>query len=411
MGVAVNVLVVNIGSTSLKFRLIGMADERELARGAIEGIGGQARMTSQIGGQPVVEMVKNVATPMQAVDVCLHALTAPAGSGPRPAIDAVGFKAVHGGSIDQPVRVDDAVLAVMESFADACPAHNPAYVAAMRAFRARRPELPLVAVFETGFHQTIPASRQTYAIPHEWTVTHGVRRYGFHGASHAYVAQRVAQLLRRDDLRIISCHLGGSSSICALHAGKSVANSFGFAPQSGLPHNNRVGDFDAFALPHLAKRTGLTIEQLLAELSRAGGLLGISSVSNDLREVLAAARQGNARAILARDVLVESVRHYLGAALIALGGLDALVFTGGIGQRSSELRRRICSGLEFLGICLDEGRNAAPIKDSEISSPDACVHVWVLETNEELIVARHTVAVLTAAGRNGPTGCTVGSAG
>lgn len=387
-----HVLVVNIGSTSLKFRLLDMRTERECARGGAEGVGGAvARVFTQLDGGPVAESRRHLENQDEAVRVCRQVLnercTAP--------IDAVGFKAVHGGPIAAAVRVDEDVLRTMQLYADACPAHNPAYIAAMRAFAREWPQVPLVAAFETGFHQTIPLSRQAYALPYAWIAELGVRRYGFHGASHAFVAERVAELAGRRDLRIISCHLGGSSSVCAIANGRSQANSFGMAAQSGLPHNNRVGDLDPYALPLLARRTGRSIEELLATLACEGGLLGVSGVSNDMREVLQAARQGHARAALARDMFVESVRHYLGAYAVALGGVDVLVFTGGIGERAPAIRSAVCAGLDFLGITVDEERNAACGCDGEISADASGVRVRVIAANEELIVARQTVAALS----------------
>jgi acetate kinase len=390
-----NVLVVNIGSTSFKFRLIDMADERVLARGGVEDVGkpvsqvtfGLGETRANVGQRPVADQA-------EAIRVCLEAL-ASAESGRALAIDAVGFKAVHGGQLADAVRVTPEVLGVMESFAEAAPAHNPAYVAAMKTFAQQMPDTPLVAAFETGFHQTIAEARHTYAVPYEWKKAYGVRRYGFHGASHRYIASRVAELLGRRDLRIISYHLGGSSSICAIRDGRSIANSFGMTPQSGLPQNNRVGDFDAYALLMLRARTGLQFEELLVRLASGGGLLGISGISNDMQEIVTAAQAGNPRAELALNVFVESVRDYIGAYLVALGGLDVLVFTGGIGAGSAEVRRRICDGLQFLGIRLDSQRNERGGSEATLSADDSPVRILAMQTNEELIVARQTRDVLT----------------
>src|SRR6185437_14275091 len=232
--------------------------------------------------------------------------------------DAIGFKAVHGGPISGAVRVTDEVLAIQEQFADVAPAHNPPYIAAMRAFREKLPGVPQVAAFETAFHQTIPLARQIYAIPHEWTEKLGIRRYGFHGASHRYIATRIPELLGKDHCkRIISCHLGGSSSICAIEDGKSVANSFGMTAQSGVPHCNRVGDFDTFALMKLTKQ-GLSLDEIFRKLGKEGGMLGMSGVSPDMRDIEAAAAKGDARAKLAIDAFVESVRGFIGSYLVFL---------------------------------------------------------------------------------------------
>ncbi len=388
-----NVLVVNLGSTSLKFRLLDMRTQRELAQGRVEELGtAETRVWLSLGGGRSQQSRQAIATHAEALRWCLNALHAGPGG---PTVDAVGFKAVHGGPIAGAVRVTPEVLRTMEEFADAAPAHNPPYIAAMRTLAAELPGVPLVAAFETGFHQTIPPERTTYAIPGEWTGEFGIRRYGFHGASHAYVAGRVAELLGRTNLRIVSCHLGGSSSLCAIRGGQSVACSFGLTPQSGLPQSDRVGDFDAFALLPLMRRTGKSAAELLAEMSGRGGLLGISGLSRDMAALLEAARGGNERAELAVRVYVESVRHYLGAFIVALGGLDALVFTGGIGERSPEIRARVCAGLGFLGIELDEDRNAAAVPDVDVAANGAAVRVLAVATNEELIVARQTQAVLT----------------
>ncbi len=379
------ILVANIGSTSFKFRLFDMADERELARGGAERIGGAGEGTVRVADR---SWTGPIADHGEAIDRCLGLLPDP---GIR--VDAIGFKAVHGGPISGAVRVDEEVIRTMTGFFDIAPAHNPPYVAAMKAFAARLPGVPQVAAFETAFHQTIPASRTTYAVPWAWTEA-GVRRYGFHGASHRYIATRSAELLGRGDLRVISCHVGGSSSVCAIEVGRSVANSFGTTPQSGLPHNNRVGDFDPYALLKVLPRFGLTFEQALAEMARNGGLLGISGVSNDHRDVEQAAAAGHERAKLACEVLVEAVRHYVGAYLAVLNGADLLVFTGGIGENGIAFRRQVCARMDYAGLRLDAARNEVRGREAVISADDSRVRIMVIPTNEELIVARQTRDVL-----------------
>src|SRR5690349_2801384 len=293
------ILVANLGSTSFKFKLLNMEKNgAEVARGAYERIG-------QSGS--------SYATHADVIDVIVKQLAR------KP--DAVGFKAVHGGPISGAVRVTEDVIGTMEQFADVAPAHNPAYIAAMRAFAAKLPGVPQVAAFETAFHQTIPPSRQVYAIPHEWTEKLGIRRYGFHGASHRYIATRVKELLGNSARRIISCHLGGSCSICAIENGKSIANSFGMTAQSGVPHNNRVGDFDTFALLKLLKQ-GISTDEIFRRLCKEGGMMGMSGVSPDMRDIEKAAAAGDARAKLAVGAFVESVRHFIGSYLVALGGCD-----------------------------------------------------------------------------------------
>jgi acetate kinase len=292
--------------------------------------------------------------------------------------------------------VTDEVIAIQEQFADVAPAHNPAYVAAMKAFALKLPGVPQVAAFETAFHATVPAARQVYAIPHEWTTKLGIRRYGFHGASHRYIATRVAELVGPKARRIISCHLGGSSSVCAILDGKSMGNSMGLTPQAGLPQNNRVGDFDTFALLRLMKH-GYSVEDVLKKLGKEGGLLGISGVSNDMRDVEKAADEGNAQAKLAIDAFVDSVRHYIGAYMVAIGGIDVLSFTGGIGENGAAIRKAICENLGWASIVLDENRNNVRGKETKISADRSRAEIWIVPTNEELIVARQTQAVLTKA--------------
>jgi acetate kinase len=295
-------------------------------------------------------------------------------------------------------RVDDRVLNAMEAYADVAPAHNPSYISAMRLLARELPEIPLVAALETGFHETIPPAQRLYAVPLEWAERHGIKRWGFHGASHRYIAERTAQLLKNNQARIISCHLGGSSSLCAVRAGKSVANSLGMSPQSGLPHNNRVGDFDVFALPALMRATGKTLQQVLDDLANHSGLEGLSGTGRDLRDIEAAATTGDERARLAIDVLVASVRHYLGAYLLQLGGADAIVFTGGIGENSASMRAAICANLDWFGIALDPHINVTARGEARLDAVGSRVQLWIMPTNEELIVARQAKALLEARG-------------
>ncbi len=391
------ILVCNIGSTSFKFKLYDMDGEAVLARGGCERIGGE-------GSNWSVELASGhkaaAAVPLKdhaaAIEACLTVLTHPT-DGCLTSLDeltAIGYKAVHGGDIGDPALIDDRVMAEMERFSDVAPAHNPAYLAAMKAFAARLPGKPQVAAFETGFHQTIPRSRQTYGIPYEWTSRLGVRRYGFHGASHRYIAVRTAELLGQNDLKVISCHLGGSSSICAIEGGKSVANSFGMTPQSGLPHNNRVGEFDMYALLKLLDKTPHDVKTLMTIMAKQGGLLGISGISNDLRDIEQAAAQGNERARLAIETFAEAVRHYIGAYMVAMNGADAIVFTGGIGENGVAFRARVCSNLDWFGIELDPERNEIRGREATISRSTSRVLIMIVPTNEELIVARQTKAVL-----------------
>jgi acetate kinase len=282
----------------------------------------------------------------------------------------------------------------MEEMADVAPAHNPPYVRAMRLLAERLPDIPLVAAFETGFHESIPARNRYYAAPYEWGEKYHVLRWGFHGASHRYIAVRTAELLGRGDLRLISCHLGGSNSLSAIRGGKSLANSLGMSPQSGLAHNNRAGDFDPFAIPVIMRRTGKSLDDVLGDLAERSGLLGLSGISGDVRDLEEAASRGIARARLALDVFVAGIRHYLGAMLVELGGADAIVFTGGIGENSALVRSEVLRDLAELGILLDPAANAGARGEIKISSAASRTQVWIVPTNEELIVARLSVELL-----------------
>jgi acetate kinase len=299
--------------------------------------------------------------------------------------------------------VDDDLLAAMQDLVSVAPVHNPVYIEAMQIFKELLPGVPMVAVFETGFHSTIPKRASTYGIPYEWGEKYGVRRYGFHGSSHRYVSLRVPEFLCRSaqGLRLISCHLGGSSSIAAISSGQSVDTSLGFSPQSGLEHSSRSGDLDPFAVFYIMEKENLPQAEARQALTKKSGLLGISGVSNDVRDLEKAAEEGNTRAALALDVFVYGVKKYIGAFAAALEGLDALAFAGGIGENSWRVRQQVCAGLEFLGVHLNPEANRAPAHgDRLISLPCSQVAVVVVYTNEELMVARETAKVLSSSPAN-----------
>jgi len=394
----VKILVANLGSTSFKYRLFDLSDPAEpvLARGAIERIGSPSARVIIKSSRGERELVCPVADHGEAVRLCLEGLTDPQIGVLKDAaeVSAIGFKAVHAQNLTGVHLVDDTVLAAMEAHADVAPAHNPPYVRAMRNLRERFPRLPLVAAFETGFHRTIPEANQRYAVPDEWATKLGIRRYGFHGASHRYIAGRMAELLGRSDIKLVSCHLGGSSSLCAIKNGRSVACSLGMSPQSGLPHNNRVGDFDVFALPVLLRETGKSLNEILAVLANQSGLEGLSGVGGDLRDIEAAAAAGNPKAQLALDVFIAAIRHYLGAYLLELNGADAIVFTGGIGENSSRIRSGVCRDLDWFGIELDPVLNASGAAERRVSKERSRVQVWTVPTNEEIVVARQAKELL-----------------
>jgi len=361
----VNILVPNLGSTSLKYQVLEMPGGRTISRGR-------------------QERVSDYAKAIRAIDT----QGAP--------IHAVAFKAVHAGpNYRGTFLIDDGVIAALEQFLPAAPAHNQIYLTGIRAFREAMPDTPLIAAFETEFHSTMPPHAARYGLPGDWSETHGVQRYGFHGASHQYVSQRVPELAGRPTPRLVSCHLGGSSSMCAIHNGKSIDTTMGFSPQSGLENATRHGDLDVFGVLYRMKRENWQLDQVYAELTRTGGLAGLSGIAGgDVRDIETAAGQGNARAQLALDVFTYQVRKTIGAYAAAMGGLDAIAFTGGIGENSATLREKCCEGLGFLGVSLDPVRNSAA--GDRIVSPDfSSVTVVALATNEELVVARRAYAILS----------------
>lgn len=387
-------LVANLGSTSFKYKLFDMPSERVLAVGGCDriGLGGSAWDVSV--GEQDQSGTADLPDHAAAVELHLRKLVELGAIDAIDAVEAIGFKAVHGGPISGAVRVTDEVLQTMQRFVPLAPAHNPPYIAAMKSFREKLPGVEQVAAFETAFHQTIPLARQVYAIPHEWIERHGIRRYGFHGASHRYISERLAKLVGPTH-NSISLHLGGSCSVCAIDSGDSVANSFGTSAQTGVFHNNRVGDFDAFAVPAL-EAAGLDRDEIYRQLGEASGLLGLSGISSDLREVEQAAAKGDRRATLAVDAFVESCRHYLGAYLAVLNGADAIAFTGGIGQHGKAIREAICDNLGFAGILLDPLKNdrADGKSETRLDHAESKSRIYIIPANEELIVARQTAGVL-----------------
>ncbi|MHB0959603.1 MAG: acetate/propionate family kinase [Pirellulaceae bacterium] len=405
------ILVANLGSTSFKYRLFDMTDERQLARGGVERIGSaESPCVVEIDGRRT-ELTAHVPDHAVAVRQCLDQLTDPQSGCLRDAAEvaAIGFKAVHGGGVSGVQRVNADVLVAMEAMNDVAPAHNPPYIAAMRLLAEKLPGIPLVAAFETGFHATVPDRLRYYPAPLEWGDQYHVKRWGFHGASHRYIAGRTAELLGRDDARVISCHLGGSNSLCAIRGRQSVGTSMGMSPQSGLPHNNRIGDFDPFAIPVIMRATGQSLDEVLDELANRCGLLGLSGLSGDVRDLEEAAATGHLRARLALDVFVAEIRRHLGGLLLELGGLDALVFTGGIGENSTRVRAGVCADLQAFGIALDPQANARAKGESRIDASNSPVaagsvsasavsaspaQIWIVPTNEELIVARQTRQLL-----------------
>jgi len=384
------VLIPNIGSTSFKYRLVELSDESAagetvLAQGRVERIG-------QPGGE--------CADCSAAIRKCLGEIAGPGKALKRLSeIDAVGLKAVHTGPLNTPQIIDDALLAAMEEFSFMAPAHNPPYIAAIKAFEQELPGALLVAVMEPFPYRFMDEASTTYAVPYEWRTEHGIRRYGFHGASHRSANERAQALLGRPDaprfdLRHISCHLGGSSRVAAFKKGVAVNVSMGALPQSGLPQNNRVGDIDVFAVLHMMKKLGLGPGEMAKLLGNQSGLAGISGTSGDLRDLEEAAAKGSTRARLALDVFVRAIRHYVGAFLLELGGLDVITFSGGIGENSAAIRAAALKGMAPFGVELDDEKNAEMKGEGEISTLRSPVKVLVIPANEEAILARETVQVV-----------------
>ena len=390
------ILVANLGSTSFKYRLFDMQDESQLARGGIDRIGSpESHCFAEINGERQ-ELSASIPDHAVAVRKCLEQLTDPE-TGCLESADevvAIGFKAVHGGRVSGVQRVTPDVLDAMSEMNAVAPAHNPPYIAAMKQLAEKLPEIPLVAAFETGFHATVPDRIRYYPIPKKWGDEFHVKRWGFHGASHRYIAERTAELLGQSDLRVISCHLGGSNSLCGIRGRHSVATTMGMSPQSGLPHNNRVGDFDPFAVPVIMQATGKTQEEVLSALANESGLLGLSGVSGDIRDLEEAAAGGNADAQLALDVFTTEIRRHLGGLLVELGGADVIVFTGGIGENGVNIRRSVCADLHSLGIILDDAKNTSVKGETAIHADNSRTQLWVIPTNEEIIVARQTKQLL-----------------
>ena len=389
------IFIMNLGTTSFKFKLFTMDAQQEavLAQGELECVGSTSSHYElrYADGRTCVGDTE-IPDHGAAFTHCFSILQKDGVLKDLGDLNAVGYKAVHGGNLSGTCVVDEALMAEMERVTPLAPAHNPIYLNAMRDVAKRYPELKQVARFETSFHGTIPDYRTAYGVPDHWRTQWGIRRYGFHGSSHQYIAETMAKLDPKAK-RIVNCHLGGSSSICGILDGKSMATSMGATLQSGLFNNNRVGDFEAFCLPMLMEHYDGSLEKVLKVLASQSGLLGLSGVSNDLRLVLQAMDEGNDRAKLAVETLVDNIVGYIGMYTAYLGGLDALVFTGGIGLHSDRIRQMVCSRFAYMGIELDEEKNTAAGTDL-ISTGGSSVKVYRIKTDEESVVARNVYGML-----------------
>ncbi|MDF1502080.1 acetate kinase [Roseisolibacter sp. H3M3-2] len=409
-----NVLVLNAGSSTLKFQLVRTDHERlsantdeKLARGTIERLGGEAVLTLRAGDGPTTRTTASLRDHRAAVEWILAWLVSAESGvslGGRADIEAVGHRVVHGGEqFTRSVRIDDAVLRGIEDTIDLAPLHNPANLRGIRAAAAvLGAGVPQVAVFDTAFHNTLPPHAYLYAIPYQLYRRYKVRRYGFHGTSHRYVAHRWRQLTgtAREATRLVTLHLGNGCSACAIAGGDSVDTSMGFTPLEGLVMGTRSGDVDATILDYVGAKEGLSLGEAEALLNKQSGLLGISGLTHDMRELLAEEREHrDRRASLAIDIFCYRVRKYVGAYLAAMGGADALVFAGGIGENAPEVRARICAGLEWMGLAIDAGRNDALAggREGAFHAEGSRLGAWVIPTDEELLIARDTYRVVSGA--------------
>ena len=394
-----NILVINAGSSSLKYQLLNPDTQEVLAKGLCERIGIDGKFTYKPAGKdPIKDADVAMPTHSEAIQTVLHALVDEKNGviSSMKEIDAVGHRVVHGGEkFAQSVLITDEVMAAIEECNPLAPLHNPANIIGIKACQELMPGTPMVAVFDTAFHQTMPPVAYTYALPYEYYEQDKVRRYGFHGTSHKYVSQRAAAMLGKpiEELKLISCHLGNGSSITAIDGGKSVDTSMGFTPLAGLPMGTRSGDLDAGILEYLMHKHGYNIDEMLNVLNKKSGVLGISGISSDFRDLDAAAAQGNERAQLALDKFIYEVKKYIGAYATVMGGVDAIVFTAGIGENSIDLRRKICEGLEYMGIKMDAEKNNVRGKEADVSAADSKVKIFVIPTNEELMIAMDTAAL------------------
>ena len=394
-----NILVINAGSSSLKYQLLNPETQQVLAKGLCERIGIDGKFTYKPEGKQAVKEA-DVAMPThnEAIKAVLDALVDPANGviGSMKEIDAVGHRVVHGGEkFARSVLITEEVMAAIEECNPLAPLHNPANIIGIKACQALMPNTPMVAVFDTAFHQTMPAAAYMYALPYEYYEKDKVRRYGFHGTSHKYVTQRAAEMLGKpiEELKLISCHLGNGSSIAAVDGGKSVDTSMGFTPLAGLPMGTRCGDIDAGILQYLMNKYGMDIDKMLNVLNKKSGVEGLSCVSSDFRDLENAAAEGNEKAELAQKKFAYEVRKYVGAYAAAMGGVDAVIFTAGVGENDKVIRAMACQGLEFMGLKLDEAANDVRGKETVISAADSKVKVLLIPTNEELMIAIDTAAL------------------
>ena len=397
-----NVLVINAGSSSLKYQLLNPETGELLAKGLCERIGIDGKFTykPQVEGKETLKAV-DVAMPThsEAIQAVLDAVADPVNGvvASMAEIDAVGHRVVHGGeAFNKSVLITEEVLKAIEDCIPLAPLHNPANLTGIRACQKVMPGVPMVAVFDTAFHQTMPPKAYMYALPYAYYENDKVRRYGFHGTSHKYVAGRAAEMLGKapEELKLISCHLGNGSSIAAVDCGKSVDTTMGFTPLAGVPMGTRAGDLDAGILQYLMNKYGMNIDEMLNVLNKKSGVEGLSGISSDFRDLENAAGAGDAKAQLARDKFCYEVKKFVGAYAAAMGGVDAIIFTAGVGENDGLVRAEVCQGLEYMGVKYDPATTKSRGEEMELSTPDSKVKILLIPTNEELMIAKDTAAIV-----------------
>ncbi|SFB17519.1 MULTISPECIES: acetate kinase [unclassified Bacillus (in: firmicutes)] len=388
------IIAINAGSSSLKFQLFEMPSEEVITKGLIERIGlSDAVFNITVNGEKVKE-ITDIPDHAVAVKLLLDKLTSAGIIKSLDEINGIGHRVVHGGEeFDDSILINDEVLAKIEALSELAPLHNPANITGIKAFQQVLPNVPAVAVFDTAFHQTMPESSFLYSLPYEYYEKYGIRKYGFHGTSHKYVSERTAELLGRpvEQLRLISCHLGNGASIAAIEGGKSIDTSMGFTPLAGVTMGTRSGNIDPALIPFIMEKTGMTADGVLDVLNKKSGMLGVSGFSSDLRDIEVEAEKGNDRAELALEVFANRIHKYIGSYASRMCGVDAIVFTAGIGENSDVIRERVLNGLEFMGVYWDPALNKVRGEEAFINYPHSPVKVLIVPTNEEVMIARDVV--------------------
>lgn len=394
MAILAKIIAINAGSSSLKFQLLQMPQEEVLTKGLVERIGlNDSIFTIEVDGEKVKE-IKDIQDHSEAVSMLLDKLVKHNIISSLNEIEGIGHRVVHGGEkFNDSVLITDEILKEIEEISYLAPLHNPANVVGIKAFKNVLPNVPAVAVFDTAFHQSMPEKSFLYSLPYEYYTEYGIRKYGFHGTSHKYVSERAAELLGRpvEQLRLLSCHLGNGASIAAIEGGKSIDTSMGFTPLAGVTMGTRSGNIDPALIPYIMQKTGQSAEEVLNVLNNKSGMLGVSGFSSDLRDIESEAEKGNERAELALEVFASRIHKYIGSYAARMAGIDAIIFTAGIGENSTAVRERVLRGLEFMGVYWDPALNQVRGKEAFISYPHSPVKVIVIPTNEEVMIARDTL--------------------